>query len=522
MSSPWLDPPQCQTVDTTRVYSERYRYDLSGGLTELRHVANAGSYTRVWNMSAGNNRLNSMRSGPATFTYSYDPSGNLIRENQDRHYVWDHQNNMRAFGIMPQGAPPSVNAQYLYDSEGQRVKKLVRRGAQIRVTVYVDDIFEHHWLTMPANAAENSVIHTSDETTRHTLTRAGAAFPGDGGAAVQYHLSDHLGSSTVVADDAGNWTNREDFYPLGATSFGGFALKRFRFTGKERDEESGLSYHGRRYLAPWLGRWTSPDPLGTADSLNLYSYVDGNLVNSVDPSGESIFKKDITSKKKRNRFTVNAGWVDMTHVTEYADNMIEIHNSLEKNRKGEVKLLSTVPGVVGESEKVERTYKYDYSKEKDFDIQKAALEVLYRVAYQEEVDQGSGLLSSVRRRWTAFNWEDMTSDMVGGVVGLEMIQLQKQDPTMSTAAAKKQAMQDVLKKLGTVKTKDALEIFAADAVRTERGRSIRTPLKTATQPRSATAKKVSKRYPGVKTYDLWNRAAAIATGKRPKGAEKKK
>ena len=41
----------------------------------------------------------------------------------------------------------------------------------------------------------------------------------------------------------------------------GAAAKRYRFTGMERDEESGLAHHGARYYAPWLGRWLSCDPL---------------------------------------------------------------------------------------------------------------------------------------------------------------------------------------------------------------------------------------------------------------------
>jgi RHS repeat-associated protein len=34
-----------------------------------------------------------------------------------------------------------------------------------------------------------------------------------------------------------------------------------------------LSYHGARYLAPWLTRWISPDSAGAVDGLNLYVYV---------------------------------------------------------------------------------------------------------------------------------------------------------------------------------------------------------------------------------------------------------
>jgi RHS repeat-associated protein len=38
------------------------------------------------------------------------------------------------------------------------------------------------------------------------------------------------------------------------------SLKRYRFTNKERDDETGLYYFGVRYYAAWLGRWTSSDP----------------------------------------------------------------------------------------------------------------------------------------------------------------------------------------------------------------------------------------------------------------------
>src|SRR5207342_1176554 len=62
--------------------------------------------------------------------------------------------------------------------------------------------------------------------------------------------------------------------------------KGYRFTGKERDEESGLSYHGARYYAPHLGRWTSCDPRGPTDSVNLYRYLSRAPTVAVDPSGE--------------------------------------------------------------------------------------------------------------------------------------------------------------------------------------------------------------------------------------------
>ena len=63
------------------------------------------------------------------------------------------------------------------------------------------------------------------------------------------------------------------------------AMQMIFYTGKEKDEESGLYYHGARYYACWLGRWTAADPIGIGDGLNVYMYVHGNPVKLQDPSG---------------------------------------------------------------------------------------------------------------------------------------------------------------------------------------------------------------------------------------------
>ena len=61
--------------------------------------------------------------------------------------------------------------------------------------------------------------------------------------------------------------------------------KIYRYSGKERDDSTGLYYYGARYYASWLGRWLSPDPAGTVDGLNLYAFVSGNPIRFVDEAG---------------------------------------------------------------------------------------------------------------------------------------------------------------------------------------------------------------------------------------------
>lgn len=122
--------------------------------------------------------------------------------------------------------------------------------------------------------------------------RVGAAFPDDPLPAVKYVVGDHLGSAAVAADDTGAWVNREEYTPYGETSFGSYSRKRYRFTGKARDAESGLCYHGARYYAPHLARWANCDPGGGPDGPNLYSYVRCNPNVYTDPTGQQ--SEDVT------------------------------------------------------------------------------------------------------------------------------------------------------------------------------------------------------------------------------------
>ena len=108
-----------------------------------------------------------------------------------------------------------------------------------------------------------------------------------------YQYRDRLGSSVIEANELGQVISYEEYYPYGATAYSAssssadLSLKRYRFTGKERDSETGLDYFGVRYYASWLGRWTSGDPGGFVDGLNMYQYTRNNPVNGVDVEGYS-------------------------------------------------------------------------------------------------------------------------------------------------------------------------------------------------------------------------------------------
>jgi RHS repeat-associated protein len=108
---------------------------------------------------------------------------------------------------------------------------------------------------------------------------------------IRYQYANHLGSAVLETDDNGNPISYEEYHPYGTTAYrsakSGFdlSLKRYRFSGKERDDETGLYYFGARYYAPWLGRWTSADPAGFTDGANLFRYSRNNPINYTDSLG---------------------------------------------------------------------------------------------------------------------------------------------------------------------------------------------------------------------------------------------
>jgi RHS repeat-associated protein len=294
-------PNQNNAPELTEGYTETYEYDPAGNMLRLGYQALSGQWTRCFGMAgqtpdqwahANSNRLTSLVNGPDTLQYQFDTNGNLIHQNTEKHHTWDHADRMIGFRVQPDGSNSvSIEARYLYGADGMRVKKWVRRGngsSHDASIVYIDGIFEHNrW--QKDGGGQTNALHVMNDQSRIAMVRVGAAHSDDAGPAVQYHLGDHLGSSHVVVggDDARGhaFINHEEYFPYGETSFGSFGRKRFRYSGKERDEESGLYYHGARHLAPWMARWVSCDPAGPLDGVGLYSYVRNNPLLYVDSLG---------------------------------------------------------------------------------------------------------------------------------------------------------------------------------------------------------------------------------------------
>jgi RHS repeat-associated protein len=111
-------------------------------------------------------------------------------------------------------------------------------------------------------------------------------------AVVRYQYDNHLGSACLELDANANIISYEEYHPFGTTSYRAgrsyseTSLKRYKYCGKERDEETGLYYYGARYYAGWLCRFVSVDPYaGKYPAVSPYSYCLNNPINKIDPDG---------------------------------------------------------------------------------------------------------------------------------------------------------------------------------------------------------------------------------------------
>jgi RHS repeat-associated protein len=117
----------------------------------------------------------------------------------------------------------------------------------------------------------------------------------------RYYHGDHLGSSRLMTAYEGFPIWEATYLPYGQEHAAGGAPplapggQHYKFTGKERDTESGLDYFGARYYASALGRFVSPDPVlvnaakhGDPQQWNMYGYVRDSPLVLLDPDGRDV------------------------------------------------------------------------------------------------------------------------------------------------------------------------------------------------------------------------------------------
>ncbi|HEX4817118.1 MAG TPA: SpvB/TcaC N-terminal domain-containing protein [Nonomuraea sp.] len=316
--------PHPNDTAAVRRYTERYEYDLLGNLTAMRHVApvNGGGWTRRYryryqddpadatNRLASTSRPGDPDTGPFTQTYGYDAYGNFSRllTPNDGELLWNALDQLHRVDLGTGGV-----VRYAYGADGRRVRKVLRRPDGLRrERLYLGPLEIHRERRGTADFhLIRHTLHISDDSGRIAqvdtkIRDTGGVDPANplGVPLIRFQYGNHLGSAVLETDDSGAVIGYEEYHPFGTTAYRsaksapGLSLKRYRFAGRERDEETGLQYGGARYYASWLGRWISPDPAGYADGFNLYRYCRNNPITFGDPTGHQTTPKYLAGTEK--------------------------------------------------------------------------------------------------------------------------------------------------------------------------------------------------------------------------------
>jgi RHS repeat-associated protein len=109
-----------------------------------------------------------------------------------------------------------------------------------------------------------------------------------------YYVKDHLGSTRVTVDEEGEIASYYDYDPWGMVLDGrsnnyGITNEKYKFTGKERDDETNYDYFGARYYDARIGRWLQVDQLAEKyPGWSTFSYCLDNSIMSIDPTGKDV------------------------------------------------------------------------------------------------------------------------------------------------------------------------------------------------------------------------------------------
>ena len=285
-------------AETTSTYStgaaycwgESYTIDALGNLKGITPITGVYSGCTVESgISVSANAQNRIYAGTNP-DFSYDTAGNMINDTTHS-YTFDAENHLTQVDGTP-GNCSSATECYVYDGDGRRVEK---------ETSSVSKIYWYDQNGSVLDETDGSGNTSNSSFNEYIFFNGNRIARLDSSANVYYYFADHLGTTRVITNASGSICYDSDLYPFGVERppyTQSCTFNTYKFTGKERDSETGLENFGARYDASTMGRFVSPDAMGAAwsqedpQSFNLYSYVENNPASLTDPSGRVFCRTD--------------------------------------------------------------------------------------------------------------------------------------------------------------------------------------------------------------------------------------
>jgi RHS repeat-associated protein len=269
-------------------------YDRYGNLLTVNNTGTGNGCWPLPVLSVSVNTYNQITNSG----FSYDASGNMTGDGANT-YGWNAESQLTAAAGMT----------YEYDGAGRRVLKgdwqttavtvcqvqggtVVCQKEQQRVFVPTklywygagSEILDE---SDPSGNITDEYVYFGGKRVAHSVVSSGSIY---------YYGEDFLGSSRVITTSSGTVCYDADFAPFGyEMAYVTSCTQNYKFTGMERDGETGNDHGWFRNYEQNLGRWVSPDALPGGDitnpqSLNRYAYVLNNPTSLIDPSGLSGLK----------------------------------------------------------------------------------------------------------------------------------------------------------------------------------------------------------------------------------------
>jgi RHS repeat-associated protein len=408
---------------------------------------------------------------PSTTYLSYDFDGNLIQINDSSNginYFYDGEN--RLIRVEPQMVTSgTTKVECFYDYICRRVEKkaFIYQSGNWQLATDTLFIYDGFNIIQEQTTVTGQTLPIKSYINGLDLSQSMQGAGGIGGliTSIQnnssyFYCYDSNGNVGQLIDSmSGTIAAHYEYDPYGNITVESGALAKenpFCYSSKYFDQETGLLYYGYRYYDSKIGRWISRDPIGENGGQNLYAFVKNDPINKIDIYGLSVDEDGVRSG--RYKYTCNCGWLDKSHYQDYSQKYNKIYAEMIKNRRGSVELLSSIPARFGFGDTKGRLYSWDL-RSTNIDYFYEAMTKLSQAGTQEELDQsgaGFGLLGG----WTAFSFEDMASNMFGGLIAKIMIKNK-----LSFDEALAQALKDCVE----VSLDEALTVFEANKQILEHG-----------------------------------------------------
>ena len=345
-------------------YTEQRTYLDDGRIAtyDLNGTRRGYSYNATQPHTLSNIHTLPNRASDVLFSFAWDAKGNMTAQNSQggsqRAMLWDERNRMQ--GMVDNAASGSA-AHYVYDAQGERSFKLTGysnhtgSGETSETYVSLDEptLYASPYLTATATGYTKHYFAGTERLAsaignggladigqpivdgdvladkrreRDTLLRRvmspyplrinrnrldtlyGLTRPDTTAELTYFFHPDHLGSASWITDLSGQPVQHLQYKPFGGDYIdqqvpGTDYSERYRFTGKERDAETGYDYFGARYYSSSLGIWLSVDPMSDKyPSLSPYVYCSDNPMKLVDPVGDTIRYANKTTQETVEKF----------------------------------------------------------------------------------------------------------------------------------------------------------------------------------------------------------------------------